>query len=210
MSNQFDTRYMDAIVLAGGDSKRMGLPKAFLTLGDATAIEAVISRLKPIFRQVLVVGRDSSGLEHLDAVVLTDQHIERGPLVGVARGLATSDAPWCFVAGFDMPFLNQQVIQRMALHLNACDVLAPKVNGHLQPLHAFYSRRCLRIATSLLDDSVTSLQAILPSYNLNFLESDAFLDIDPDLLSFRDMDTADDYHAALKLVRGHHPLEVTP
>ena len=83
---------MDAIVLAGGDSRRMGFPKAFLTLGDTTLIETVISRLQPIFRRVLVVARDSKGLTDLDAVVLTDQRMERGPLVGVARGLAISDA----------------------------------------------------------------------------------------------------------------------
>jgi molybdopterin-guanine dinucleotide biosynthesis protein A len=200
---------MDAIVLAGGDSRRMGFPKAFLTLGNTTLIETVISRLQPIFRRVLVVGRDSKGLRDLDAVVLTDQRMERGPLVGVARGLAISDAPWCFVVGCDMPFLSQEVIKRMALHLDNCDVLAPMVDDHLQPLHAFYSQRCLPIAKKLLDYGVTSLQAIFPSCNVNTLESDVFLDIDPDLLSFRDLDTVDDYHAALRLVQGLEPLEVS-
>ena len=186
----------------------MGFPKAFLALGNTTLIETVISQLRPIFRRVMVIARDSKGLTDLDAVVLTDQRMERGPLVGVARGLAVSDAPWCFVVGCDMPFLRQDVIQRMALHLDNCDVLAARVDGHLQPLHAFYSRRCLPIAKRLLDYGVTSLQAIFPSCNVSSLESDVLLDIDPELLSFRDLDTVDDYHAALKLVQGLEPLEV--
>ncbi|MQF48903.1 molybdenum cofactor guanylyltransferase [SAR202 cluster bacterium AC-647-N09_OGT_505m] len=201
MSNQFDTRDMDAIVLAGGESKRMGFPKAFLTLGNITPIETIITRLQSIFRTVLVAARDSNGLTDLDAVILTDQRMERGPLVGVAQGLAVSDAPWCFVVGCDMPFLRKDVIQRMALNLEDCDVLAPNVDSHLQPLHAFYSPRCLPIANRLLDSGVTSLQAIFPSCNVKALQSDLLLDIDPDLISFRDLDTVDDYQAALKLTQ---------
>ncbi|MFH1560186.1 MAG: molybdenum cofactor guanylyltransferase [Chloroflexota bacterium] len=218
MSNRFDTQDLDTIVLAGGASRRMGVPKAFLPLGSTTLIEAVISQLKPIFRQVLVVARDSKGLRDLDAVVLTDQHQERGPLVGLARGLAVSDAPWCFVVGCDMPFLRPEVIRRMALHLSNCDVLALNVAGHFEPLHAFYSQRCLSIAKRLLDGGVTSLQAIFPSCSVGSLEPDMFLDIDPDLLSFRDLDTEDEYHAALRLAlpgqegpaQGLEPLEVSP
>ena len=112
----------------------MGSPKALLSLGNATLIETVISRLQPIFRQVLVVTRDSKEFRELNALVLTDQRLEKGPLVGLARGLSVSDAPWCFVVGCDMPFLHQEVIQRMALHLDSCDVLAARVDGHLQPL----------------------------------------------------------------------------
>ena len=188
----------------------MGFPKALLTLGDSTLIETVISRLQPIFRRVLVVARDPKGLGDLDAEVVTDQRMERGPLVGVAAGLTSSDAPWCFVAGCDMPFLHPEVIRRMAQNLDNCDVLAPMVDGHLQPLHAFYSRRCLPIANRLLDYGVTSLQAIFPSCNVRPIESDVFLEFDPDLLSFRDLDTADDYNAALKLVQGPEPLKVYP
>lgn len=187
----------------------MGFPKAFLSLGNTTLIETVISQLQPVFRQVLVVARNSKGLRDLDATVLTDQRLERGPLVGVARGLAVSNAPWCFVVGCDMPFLNPEVIRRMALHLDDCDVLAPKVAGYLQPLHAFYSKRCLSIAKKLLDYGVTSLQSIFPSCTVKSLESDLLLDIDPELLSFRDVDTVDDYRAALKLVQGLNPLEAS-
>lgn len=210
--NQLHTRDMDAIVLAGGDSRRMGFPKAFLSLGSTTLIEVVVSRLHPLFRRVLVVARDSRGLGDLDAIVLTDQRPERGPLVGLARGLASSDAPWCFVVGCDMPFLRPEVISRMALHLgtpSAGDVLALKLAGHLEPLHAFYSPRCLPIIERLLDQGVTSIQVVFQSCKVSSLEPNVFLDIDPEFLSFRDLDTEDDYRAALRLAQGLEPLEVT-
>ncbi len=188
----------------------MGFPKAFMPLGNTTLIETVISRLQPIFRRVLVVARNSKELRDLNTVILTDHRLEKGPLVGLARGLSVSDAPWCFVAGCDMPFLRPEVIQRMAAHLNDGDVLVPNVAGHLQPLHAFYSQRCCAVAKRQLDHGITSIQSIFSSCDVSHLEADTFLDIDPELLSFRDVDTTDDYHEAQKLVQGRDHLEVRP
>ena len=75
----------------------MGFPKAFLSLGNTTLIETVISRLQPMFRRVLVVARDSKGLKDLDAVVLTDYPNE----LSHEEGLALIDQ----LADFGVPVL---------------------------------------------------------------------------------------------------------
>ncbi|MEE8443207.1 MAG: molybdenum cofactor guanylyltransferase, partial [Dehalococcoidia bacterium] len=159
MRKQPTTHDLDALVLAGGESKRVGSPKALLPLDGTTLIGTIIARLQPLFRKVLVVARDNKTLADLGVEIVTDSHLERGPLVGLARGLSASDAPWCFVVGCDMPSLNQQVIRRMTERLRGCDILAPELGGWLQPLHAFYSQGCLPYARDLLDNGVTSLRA---------------------------------------------------
>ena len=151
MKARFGTEGLDALVLAGGESRRMGLPKASLPLDGTSLVSAVVSSLRPLFRRVVLVARDPEGLDGLGAEVVTDDRPERGPLVGLARGLAASDSPWCFVIGCDMPFLRPQVILRMAGHLGEGDVLAVLLEGHIQPLHAFYARSCLPIANRLLE-----------------------------------------------------------
>ena len=201
---------MDAMVLAGGASKRLGSPKALLPLGNTTLVEAVLARLRPLFRRLLVVARDLEGLTELDATVLVDNRPERGPLVGLTRGLEASDAPWCFVVGCDMPFLNPQVILRMAERLEGCDILAPRVNGHFQPLHAFYGQACLPLARELLDRGNTSPLDLFHRCRVRTIEASELLDIDPDLLSFRDLDTVEEYQAALKQVRALQQEGVAP
>jgi molybdopterin-guanine dinucleotide biosynthesis protein A len=188
----------------------MGSPKALLPLGSTTLIDAVIACLVPLFRRVLVVTRDDNGITGLDAEVLMDQRPERGPLVGLARGLAASDAPWCFVVGCDMPFLRPQVIHRMAEHLDDCDILVPRVGGRLQPLHAFYSQRCLPYSEQLLERGVTSLRALFPLCDVRPVESTDFLDLDPELLSFRDLDTVEEYQAAAQLAQAIDMQGATP
>lgn len=199
VSSRAATRGLDAIVLAGGQSKRLGTPKALLPLGDTTLIGAVLSRLKPVFRQVIVVAKQGHNLPNLGVELLTDDLPEQGPLVGLVRGLAASDAPWCLLVGCDMPFLNPHVISRMAERLEGCDILAPYLEGRMQTLHAFYSRECLPTANKLLGDGVTSLQALLRRCRVKSMGADEFLDLDPDMLSFRDVDTPEEYRAAQEL-----------
>ncbi len=201
MSGELATRSMDALVLAGGKSKRMGLPKALLPWRETTLIETAVAAVRPLFRRVLVVTRDADSLPSLDAEVLTDGRPERGPLVGLATGLAASNAPWCFAMACDMPFLNPKVINRMAGHAGGCDIVAPRLRGRLQPLHAYYSRMCLPQVEELLDNGVTSLKALFSRCDVRVLEGSSLVSNDSELLSYRDMDTLEDYLAAQQMLK---------
>jgi len=202
MSQRPDISELDAIVLAGGNSRRMGSPKATLPFGGTTLAGAVVAALQTVFRQVLVVTREQASLSDclsgFDVEILEDERPLQGPLVGVVRGLAHSDAPWCFVAGCDMPYLRVDVILRMAEHLDDGDVVIPRYNGRLQTLHAFYNRRCLRIAEELLEQGLTSMGELLSHCRVSELSQDHFADISGALLSFQDLDTGEEYEATLQ------------
>ena len=200
MSQPLETHDLDAIVLAGGESRRMGPSKALLPLGDTTVIGVVLATLGPLFRRVMVVSRERRDLPDLPAELLLDGRPERGPLVGLARGLEASDAPWCFVVGCDMPLLRPAVIGRMAEQLGEAQVLVPHLDGHPQLLHAFYARSCLPHAEELLSQGTTSLRALLFRCKVETVDARDFRDLDPGLHSFRDVDTVDDYQAAQKLL----------
>ena len=115
----------------------------------------------------------------------------------MARGLAHSDAPWCFVAACDMPYLQAEVIREMAAHLVDCDAVVPEYNGRLQTLHAFYSSGCLPIAEGLLERGVTSMKALLSRCRVTKLSQDLFQGVPGGLRSFHDLDTIEEYEAAL-------------
>ena len=200
-------RELDAVILAGGESRRMGRPKASLpwpagTGYPSTVIGAVVSALLPLFRRTLVVARNPAvleglGLDGLRADVLTDDCDARGPLVGLARGLTASSAPWCFLVGCDMPFLRPEVIRRMAAGLHGCDAVAADIGGRLQPLHAFYSRWCLPAAEELLATGDTSLNGLLSRLQVKHVPGTELAIVDPELESFRDLDTWAEYRNAL-------------
>jgi hypothetical protein len=77
-------------------------------------------------------------------------------------------------------------------------IVAPRIGGRIQPLHAFYSRACLTTAEQLLDDGTTSLMALLSRCRVREVPESDLLDFDPALQSFRDLDTAADYQIAVE------------
>ena len=90
-----------AIVLAGGESQRMGEPKALLRFGDVTLVERVTERLGRACARVVVVAQAALMLPRLppEVLVLRDPLPDAGPLVGLSAGLDALDAstPWAFV-----------------------------------------------------------------------------------------------------------------
>ena len=192
-----DLSHLDAIVLAGGDSRRMGADKATLAFGETSLVGAAVAVFQPVFRKVIVVTRDRSPLSGLDAEIVEDESHLHGPLVGVARGLSHSDAPWCFVAACDMPFLQVEVIKGMAGHLFDSDAVIPDIEGRLQTLHAFYSRSCLPIARELLAQGKSSMRALASNVRVTQLSESDFSGVPDGLRSFRDLDTMEEYRDAL-------------
>ena len=168
-------------------------------MSDALQVDESITSTEFLFRRVLVVTRDSTSLPDLPVEVLEDGRAVHGPLAGLARGLSASDAGWCFVVGCDMPLLLPAVIHRMTEKLGGCQILVPYLGCHHQTLHAYYSRTCLPLAEELLNQGMSSLMALHSLSKVRPLSSTEFLDIDPELRSFKDMDTVEDYEAALNL-----------
>jgi len=193
------TRSVNAIVLAGGSSERMGYPKALLDFDGLRLIDRVINVLDQIFHKVIVVGGSPEIMS--DRIVVSDDNSLSGPLVGLQKGILVSDASWNFVAGCDMPFLNPGVIKRMSDRIQDSEVVLARIRGHLQPLHAFYSRECLPNIHTLLDEGVTSLRALISLCDISILDSRDFIDIDPELRSFQDIDTPSEYREALNLTK---------
>ncbi len=98
----------------------------------------------------------------------------------------------------------------MASFLDGCDVLAANVEGRIQPLHAFYSTGCLPAALGLLDKGSTSLKALLAACKIRSIDGRDFLDLDPELTSFMDLDTEEEYRAARQIVERAGTLEPAP
>lgn len=200
------TKSIDAILLAGGQSRRMGHPKTLLPWQRGVLLEEVAHVLQPIFRNVLVVGRPDTPLPPLPGLrVLNDEQPQatgpapdlRGPLVGIATGLMASGAPWCFVAPCDMPFLRAESVLAMARHLQGCDALVLQANGHAQPLHAFYSRDCLPRALALLRRGKTAPMALLDIVRVRVIDRSQLGESGPADIELWDLDTPEQYAAAL-------------
>ena len=106
------------IVLCGGRSSRMGRPKAWLPVGGEVMLQRVVRVLREVVDPVVVVAAPGQDVPPLpDAVTIVRDEVEgRGPLAGLAAGLAALDgrADAAYLSACDVPFLSPAFVRRVA------------------------------------------------------------------------------------------------
>ncbi len=149
MANQ-ERPALSGIVLAGGQSRRMGYNKALLELEGQTLIARVLERLSPLCDELIISANDVELYADLPAQVVPDLIAGRGALSGIHAGLATMRHDKAVVVACDMPFLSLSLLRYMVVMSSGYDVVAPRVDGFFEPLHAVYSARCVEPIAQLI------------------------------------------------------------
>lgn len=183
------------LVLAGGESRRMGIDKPGLAFGGTTLLARAVGRLQDVFPHVVVSVR----APRADVTVpqVCDEHPAGGPLAGLCAGLAAVETPWVFAVAADMPFLHPQVIRQLAERRNGVQAVVPLIQGFPQPLAAYYATSALPTIRALLDaPGKHSLRAALEQLNVRLVDESTLRAVDPGLRSFFDLDTPADLAAA--------------
>lgn len=170
-----------AVVLAGGRSSRMGEPKALLEWHGSTLLRRVVGLASRGCEGPVVVVR-AAGQELPDlppAVrVLDDEQQGRGPLQGVAAGLAAlqDEVEHAFVCAADLPFLHPRFVRRVVRAVEGRDVAIPVVGGFRQPLAAAYRTALTGRAHDLLATDRRRVGFLLDDADVATLDEAALLD----------------------------------
>jgi molybdopterin-guanine dinucleotide biosynthesis protein A len=191
------------IVLAGGESERMGRDKRRLEVGGQTLLARTLARLRPLVDEVLVVVRERGELPPVDARIVTDRYPGKGVLAGVHAGLAAARAPWAYVLAGDMPLLNADLLRAMAaLADDDCDVVVPRWRGELEPLHALYRpAACAPAAEAALQENRRRIIAFYPYVRVREIDEATVTQIDPKGRSFFNVNTSKEWHRLRRLLK---------
>lgn len=191
-----------AIVLVGGRSTRTGQHKAMLPLGGTTLIERLVTELHRAFTDVVVVAAPASvaegALPALDATVIRDEVAFAGPAPALLSGLRSIRHEIAFACSCDLPTLNADLAAWLCSILQEPhDAVIPVVDNRRQVLHAAYRARCAGAFEQALIRGQRSLRAIVPLLEVRSVEEQELRSIDPELRSFFNLNTSEDYAAAL-------------
>lgn len=198
-----------AIILAGGDSQRMGHDKPSLVLGEKTLLQHVIAAMQQIFPSVMVSVREPRPEIDLpqvcDAQANVGMQVGGGPLAGLVASLGHVATPWAFVIACDMPFVKPAVVELLARYRGQYQAVVPIVQGHPQPLAAFYASSCLDIMRGVRSENLAgtgrgSVRAVLERLQVCYVDEKELLQADPALNSFFDLDTPQDVAIATGIV----------
>lgn len=136
------------VLLAGGQSQRMGRDKATLRVQGVPIYRRILKVMSDLFADVLIAG---------DRPDLAEEGIHWYPdlfpgssLGGLYTGLIKAETPYIFVAACDMPYPDAGLIRTLLGFRQGFDVVVPRTPEGLEPLFACYSKECLSPMLGLL------------------------------------------------------------
>ncbi|MBM2824749.1 MAG: molybdenum cofactor guanylyltransferase [Dehalococcoidales bacterium] len=194
-----------SIILAGGKNRRLGRNKALETINGKSVIERVIERLAPLTAQLLIVTSPEQAdiLKVGKASILFDLYPGRGPLAGIYTGLLAAQSAQSIVVACDMPFLNTGLLSYMVELSAGFDAVVPSLNeGMVEPLHAVYAKSCLDSIKERLEHNQLGVNSFFDAVHVRYVERAECERLDPQLLSFFNINYPSDLERAIALAEG--------
>ncbi len=133
---------LSAIILAGGQSRRMGRDKALIDYRGRPIMAHVIDTLRALSDDIAVVSNRSDLYNSFGARVVPDYDPPCGPLGGIAAGLQAAQHPLAIAVACDMPFLSVSLLRWLIDQADDYDAVVPQTGEEFEPLHAVYRREC--------------------------------------------------------------------
>jgi molybdopterin-guanine dinucleotide biosynthesis protein A len=190
------------VVLCGGRSSRMGQPKALLPFGAETLLQRVVRILQEAVDPIVVVAAAGQELPPLPAAVriVWDEQEYAGPLAGMGLGLRAiaADADAAYVSACDVPLLRTEFVRAMIDALGEHDAAVPIDGKFYHPLAGVYRTALVPQIAALVGDGRLRPLFLIESIRTAAVRLDDLRAVDGALDSLRNLNTLDDYHAALR------------
>ncbi|NWF51936.1 MAG: molybdenum cofactor guanylyltransferase [Nitrospirae bacterium] len=193
---------MNALILAGGENKRIPLIKGFIDIKGKRIIDANLEVLRDIFDRIILSTNNPELYFYLGVPMIGDIYKYKGPMTGILSSLVSLGEEEIFVTACDMPFIKPELIRYivdMWTKNRGWDAAIPVFNGKSQPLIGIYSRKIIKTMEDSIKTSKRSLRDFLKKRNVLYISEEEVRRIDPFGRSFVNINTMEDYKEALKI-----------
>jgi len=207
-----DTK-LTGVVLAGGESRRMGQNKALLAVGREKVIGAVIGAMSEAGLDVIIAANEQTAdaYRELGREIVYDRFPGQGPLSGIHTALYAAKTPWIIVAACDMPFAVPELFRFLKKSVEgagnvsgvACQAVIPMEDDRVQPLLAAYHASALPALEDSLVNGRLRMTDWLERLQVRYIPEDVLAKetgLDAGHVFFN-MNRPEDYQAVLKKLR---------
>lgn len=190
--------HVEAAILVGGASSRMGRDKARLEIGGVPLVQRVATVLQRCVTRVRVVIRPG-GAPPLDLPYIEDRHPQRAPIVGVHAALAACESSAVLVTACDLPEITPSVILMLLALVpreGGSDVVVAQGSRGLEPLLAVYRPRILPELEARIERGELALRSLLEAVDTLVVPEAELRRVDPELRSLRNLNRPEDLEGA--------------
>lgn len=193
---------LSLLVLAGGRGSRLGgMRKPLLEVGGRTIVRRVLDALGPLAGEQLVLADQDMAVD--GTRVLVDARAHAGVLPALEQGLSSASGEVALIVAGDMPFVSRVAFGYLLERIEGVDVVVPRVQGILQPMHAVIRREpALQAIRTALASGESRLFRVLETLERCEVTEAELRRVDPDLRSLFNVNTPEDLAAATRSMAG--------
>lgn len=185
-----------AIVLAGGQSRRMGRDKSLLDIDGKPMVQHIVDQLRPLFNSIVIGANDPLKYRFLGLPIVADREADQGPLMGILSTLAQSPFDRNFIVGCDIPAIHRPFVREMISLAADADIVMPvTAEGRHEPLYAVYRRSIIPAAELILNRGGRRVVELFDHARVRFVPL-------PPGDWYRNLNTPQDYQQAVQATGG--------
>lgn len=187
---------ISTVVMAGGQSSRMGTDKSFVIVQGKPMIRHVLSALDGLGDETFIITNTPDDYAHLDLPLHGDVYPDHGPLGGIYTALHYARHPHVLIVACDMPWLNRSLLDHLVSLRHTADVVVPRWDKYPEPMHAVYSQECLDPIAHHIQAKRLKITSFFGKVSVNFVDREEIARFDPEGRSFSNVNTPEDLAGA--------------
>ena len=175
-----------AIILAGGQSSRMGQDKGLMELSGRPMIQHIIETVSQLTSQIIIIANNSE-YQQFGLPVYEDLTKEKGPLAGIVTGLSKSKTDLNWIISCDTPYVSVDLLSELMFNLKVADVVVPSKNDKIHPLIGTYHKSTLPIFQRELELDHLKVITEIDQLHVQIIDVNRF-----DVLNFKNLNSKED------------------
>jgi molybdenum cofactor guanylyltransferase len=170
---------IEAFILAGGKSLRMGEDKGLALLNGSPMIASIIKTLQSIPLEVKLITENPDYTQFC-LPLYKDTIKNKGPMGGLMTALEQTSVAYVLLMGCDMPFISIKAINHLIDNSIENKITVAETNGFINPLLAIYPKSILPELKVYLEYERLKMQDFISSQNHHIIKMDHFEIAEPD------------------------------
>ena len=198
---------LGVLILAGGQSQRMGMDKALLPFAGRTFIECIVDQCASLSNHLVIsigLGQQDSLKERFESSAqfgrvtwVEDEHPNQGPLAGIAAGLKSLETycRYAFVTGCDVPVVKSGLAKELfrIAQQHDCRAATPVDGERIFGMTAVYRTDSWRVGNDLIRQGRLRVSSLAEQLDARKIDVADLREFDPKLESFLNINHPEAY-----------------
>lgn len=162
---------LNAFILAGGKSSRMGVDKGLVPLAGKPMIQYIIETLESLKLPIYIISNNAE-YKNFGHPVFEDLISDKGPIGGIYTALSVSDSEVNLILSCDTPFVNTGLIESLIAESKTQSITISEFEERQHPLIGIYSKSGIKTFQSQIEKDELKLSKANELLNVKVVPMD--------------------------------------